>query len=111
MGRRRPCLRSATPAFTLIELLVVLAIAAMWADDNWWLKSAAAGYAQGEPGFNRLLQDDYGCRRHTGAANYVFADGHAQRYNANDLRCDEVECWWSPQLNVHRPAVHTAASR
>ena len=30
------------------------------------------------PGFNRILQDDYGCRRHAGKANYVFADGHAQ---------------------------------
>jgi hypothetical protein len=47
--------------------------AALWADDNWWIKSAASGYAQGNPGFNRLLQDDYGCRRHSGEANQVFA--------------------------------------
>jgi len=76
--------------------------AALWADDNWWIKSAAPGYAQGAPGFNRILQDDYGCRRHTGKANYVFADGHAQACNANDLRCDQAECWWSLQLNTHR---------
>ncbi len=38
--------------------------AALWKDDNWWIKSAtAAGYAQGAPGLNRLLQNDYGCRR------------------------------------------------
>ena len=84
--------------------------AALWADDNWWIKSAASGYAQGAPGFNRILQDDYGCRRHAGKANYVFADGHAQAYNANDLRCDQAECWWSLQLNAHRGATSVAAS-
>ena len=69
--------------------------ATTWADDNWWIKSAASGYDQGKPGFNRLLQDDYGCRRHNGKANYSFADGHVGSYNANDIRCDEEECWWS----------------
>jgi prepilin-type processing-associated H-X9-DG protein len=76
--------------------------AALWADDNWWIKSAAPGYAQGNPGFNRILQDDYGCRRHGGKANYAFADGHVRLYNANDLRCDQDECWWSLQIAAHR---------
>ena len=31
---------------------------------------------------NRLPQDDYGCRRHGGRANYVFADDHAGTDNA-----------------------------
>ena len=80
--------------------------AALWADDNWWIKSGAPGYTQGEPGFNRILQDDYGCRRHGGKANYAFADGHVQLYNANGLRCDPEECWWSLQLNAHRGAAN-----
>jgi prepilin-type N-terminal cleavage/methylation domain-containing protein/prepilin-type processing-associated H-X9-DG protein len=85
--------------------------AALWADDNWWIKSAASGYAQGDPGFNRLLQDDYGCRRHAGKANYAFADGHVLPYNANDLRCDTEECWWSLRLDIHRGAAPAAANR
>lgn len=72
----------------------------MWSDDNWWIKDVVDG-AEDDKGFNRLLQDDYGCRRHSGKANYVFADGHAGLYNANDIRCDEGECWWSLQLNAH----------
>jgi prepilin-type N-terminal cleavage/methylation domain-containing protein/prepilin-type processing-associated H-X9-DG protein len=77
--------------------------AALWADDNWWIKSAASGYAQGAPGFNRILQNDYGCRRHGGKANYAFAEGHVQKLSANDVRCDEGECWWSLRLDIHRP--------
>jgi prepilin-type processing-associated H-X9-DG protein/prepilin-type N-terminal cleavage/methylation domain-containing protein len=85
--------------------------AALWADDNWWIKSAAPGYAQGDPGFNRLLQDDYGCRRHTGKANYVFADGHVGLFDANRLRCDPQECWWSLRLDVHQdPSVSAVAA-
>jgi prepilin-type N-terminal cleavage/methylation domain-containing protein len=43
---------------------------ATWGSDNgWWIKSQAPGYGQGEPGFNRLLQNDYGCRRHNEKAN------------------------------------------
>ena len=75
---------------------------ALWADDNCWIKSTAtANNQQYSPGFNRLLQDDYGCRRHNGRANYVFADGHAAAYNANDIRCDAEECWWSLNLHMH----------
>lgn len=81
---------------------------ALWSDDNWWIKDIVDG-AEDEPGFNRLLQDDYGCRRHEGKANYVFADGHRGLYNANDIRCDETECWWSLQLNAHSRKVAALA--
>jgi prepilin-type N-terminal cleavage/methylation domain-containing protein/prepilin-type processing-associated H-X9-DG protein len=76
--------------------------ASLWADDNWWIKSAAGGYAQGDSGFNRLQQDDYGCRRHTGKANYVFADGHVEVLDANGIRCTLDECWWSVKIDAHR---------
>lgn len=75
--------------------------ATLWADDNWWIKSTASGFAQGEPGFNRILQNDYGCRRHDGSANYAFADGHVQKLNANDIPCDTGRCWWSMRPNAH----------
>jgi prepilin-type processing-associated H-X9-DG protein/prepilin-type N-terminal cleavage/methylation domain-containing protein len=73
---------------------------ALWSDDNWWIKDIVAG-AEDNAGFNRLLQDDYGCRRHNGKANYVFADGHAATHDANDLRCDARECWWSLRPDAH----------
>jgi prepilin-type N-terminal cleavage/methylation domain-containing protein/prepilin-type processing-associated H-X9-DG protein len=80
--------------------------AALWADDNCWIKSTAtANNQQYDPGFNRLLQDDYGCRRHNERANYAFADGHVKTYNANDLRCDLDECWWSLRIDMHRTAA------
>lgn len=75
----------------------------LWPEDSFWIKStAAANFQQDDPGFNRLLQDDYGCRRHNQKANYAFADGHVALYSANDLRCDTEECWWSLRLNVHQ---------
>ncbi len=77
---------------------------AFWSDDNWWIKDVVPG-AEDNAGFNRILQDDYGCRRHNGRANYAFADGHTALYNANDLRCDEQECWWSLQLDAHARRV------
>ena len=80
---------------------------ALWSDDNWWIKDVVSG-DEDDAGFNRILQDDYGCRRHNGKANYVFADGHAGLYNANDLRCDEGECWWSLRLDAHAPRVAAA---
>lgn len=76
-------------------------------DDNWWIKDVVDG-AEDDAGFNRLLQDDYGCRRHNGRANYVFADGHLSLYNANDIRCDEGECWWSLQVNAHSRRMASA---
>ena len=83
---------------------------ALWSDDNWWIKDIASG-SEDNAGFNRISQDDYGCRRHNGKANYAFADGHTGAYNANDLRCDAGECWWSLQLNAHAqgaaPAIRT----
>jgi prepilin-type N-terminal cleavage/methylation domain-containing protein/prepilin-type processing-associated H-X9-DG protein len=83
---------------------------AQWSDDNWWIKDVIPG-AEDESGFNRILQDDYGCRRHNGKANYAFADGHLGLYNANDIRCDEQECWWSLRLDAHaRPEASGSGS-
>jgi len=80
---------------------------ALWSDDNWWIKDVVPGL-EDEAGFNRLLQEDYGCRRHSGKANYVFADGHLGLYNGNDIRCDEGECWWSLRLDAHARGVGAA---
>ena len=81
---------------------------ALWSDDNWWIKDVIPG-AEDDAGFNRLLQDDYGCRRHGGKANYVFADGHTGQFNANAIRCDEGECWWSLRLDAHRRVMASAS--
>lgn len=75
---------------------------AMWSDDNWWIKDIVDG-AEDNAGFNRLQQDDYGCRRHFSKANYAFADGHFENINANDIRCDSGECWWSLNIAAHAP--------
>ncbi len=73
-----------------------------WGNDNgWWIKSQAPGYGQGNPGFNRRLQNDYGCQRHREKANYALADGHVARLDPNDIRCEENECWWSTRPDVH----------
>jgi len=77
---------------------------ATWADDSWWIKSTdtSGGGSEDDAGYNRLQQDQYGCRRHDGKANYAFADGHVQLLDANEIRCDEGECWWSINLFYHR---------
>ena len=74
----------------------------MWSDDNWWIKDIINGSEDGS-GFNRVQQSDYGCRRHSNRANYAFADGHIETLNANDIRCDVGECWWSLNIGAHRP--------
>jgi prepilin-type N-terminal cleavage/methylation domain-containing protein/prepilin-type processing-associated H-X9-DG protein len=81
---------------------------ATWADDSWWIKNTdtSGGGSEDEPGFNRLLQDQYGCQRHDGSANYAFADAHVDRLNPNRIRCDTVECWWSVQINFHATQPH-----
>ena len=75
-----------------------------WADDSWWIKNTdTSGHGSEDlAGFNRLLQDQYGCQRHEGKADYGFADGHVQLLNANEIPCDRVECWWSINLNYHQ---------
>jgi len=74
-----------------------------WGTDNgWWIRSAASDYSQGEPGFNRLLQNDYGCRRHSRKANYAFADGHTDLLDANRIPCNTDQCWWSIRPDAHR---------
>lgn len=77
---------------------------ARWSDDNWWIKDIVNG-AEDDPGFNRIQQGDYGCRRHTNRANYTFADGHVETLNANDIRCDTGECWWSLNIHAHHTKV------
>ncbi len=85
-----------------------------WADDSWWIKSTdtSGNGSEDQPGFNRLAQDQYGCQRHSGDANYAFADGHAERLNANDIPCDTGECWWSVKINFHsQQTMPSVASR
>jgi prepilin-type processing-associated H-X9-DG protein/prepilin-type N-terminal cleavage/methylation domain-containing protein len=78
---------------------------ATWADDSWWIKSTdtSGNGSEDQAGFNRLQQDQFGCQRHDGKANYAFADGHVQLLNANEIRCDLGECWWSINLWYHQP--------
>jgi len=80
---------------------------ALWSDDSWWIKDIVEG-AEDDPGFNRLQEDDYGCRRHNGRANYVFADGHAGGYKHSEIRGDQGECWWSVRLDAHAERMATA---
>ena len=80
-----------------------------WGNDNgWWIRSPASDYSQGDPGFNRLLLNNYGCRRHSEKANYAFADGHVERLNANAIHCMTDDCWWSILPNVHRYGTTTS---
>jgi prepilin-type N-terminal cleavage/methylation domain-containing protein/prepilin-type processing-associated H-X9-DG protein len=74
-----------------------------WADDSWWIKTTdtSGGGSEDLPGFNRVLEEQYGCQRHNGDANYAFADSHVERLNANSIRCDAGECWWSVNINYH----------
>jgi prepilin-type N-terminal cleavage/methylation domain-containing protein/prepilin-type processing-associated H-X9-DG protein len=76
---------------------------ATWADDSWWIKNTdtSGGGSEDAPGFNRLEQDQYGCTRHDGNANYAFSDGHVELLNANNIRCDTEECWWSVNIAFH----------
>jgi prepilin-type processing-associated H-X9-DG protein len=62
------------------------------------------------PGYNRLEQDQYGCQRHTGSANYAFADGHVERLGPNDIPCNTGECWWSVKINFHSQQAQQAVS-
>jgi prepilin-type N-terminal cleavage/methylation domain-containing protein/prepilin-type processing-associated H-X9-DG protein len=77
---------------------------ATWADDSWWIKSTdtSGNGSEDQPGYNRLQQDQYGCQRHFGRANYAFADGHVEALNANDIPCNTQQCWWSVDILYHR---------
>ncbi len=77
---------------------------ATWADDSWWIKSTdtSGGGSEDLPGFNRLQQDQYGCQRHSGRANYAFADGHVEALSPNDIPCNTKECWWSINIAFHQ---------
>lgn len=72
----------------------------LWEDDSFWIKKTST--LTTDPGFNRIVQDDAGARRHFGKANYAWADGHVFIHDANDLRCDIQECGWSMRLDNHR---------
>jgi prepilin-type N-terminal cleavage/methylation domain-containing protein/prepilin-type processing-associated H-X9-DG protein len=80
-----------------------------WADDSWWIKNSDTTEAgsEDEPGFNRLDEEQYGCQRHEGKANYAFADGHVDLLNPNEIRCDVGECWWSVNLLYHQTQTPT----
>jgi prepilin-type N-terminal cleavage/methylation domain-containing protein/prepilin-type processing-associated H-X9-DG protein len=82
-----------------------------WADDSWWIKNTdtSGNGSEDAAGFNRLLETQYGCQRHDTKANYAFADGHVQLLNANDIRCDTGECWWSVNILYHQ-TQQTASS-
>jgi prepilin-type processing-associated H-X9-DG protein/prepilin-type N-terminal cleavage/methylation domain-containing protein len=75
-----------------------------WADDSWWIKSVdtTGKGLEDAAGFNRIQQQQYGCQRHDGKANYGFADGHVELAAANDIRCDQAECWWSINIKYHQ---------
>lgn len=72
----------------------------LWEDDSFWIKKVTI--LTTDAGFNRIVQDDAGARRHFGKANYAWADGHVFINDANDLRCDADACWWSLRLDNHR---------
>lgn len=71
----------------------------IWPEDCWWIERVIG--EQSDPGFNRMQQNDYGVRRHTGKSNNVYADGHFELLDANDIRCDRDECWWSVEFDAH----------
>ena len=81
---------------------------AMWGEDNWWIKCVAPGL-ENNAGFNRLLQDDFGCAPHSRKANYCFADGHAALLNANKIPCNLSACWWSLRRDFHSATGASAA--
>jgi prepilin-type N-terminal cleavage/methylation domain-containing protein/prepilin-type processing-associated H-X9-DG protein len=75
-----------------------------WADDSWWIKNSdtSGNGSEDQAGFNRLQEDQYGCQRHDGKANYAFADGHVQLLNANQIPCNAQQCWWSINILYHQ---------
>lgn len=71
-------------------------------DLGWWIRPQATDGSQCTAGFNRLIDNHYGCQRHGKKANYAFADGHVVNLNANDIPCNQSECWWSVRPDYHR---------
>ena len=39
---------------------------------------------------------------HPGGNLVLFADGHVQLLNANEIPCNTEECWWSINLHYHQ---------
>jgi len=78
-------------------------VVAKYGDDlGWWIRPRATDGSQCMAGFNRLVDENYGCQRHGRKANYAFADGHVKKLSANDIPCDANECWWSFRPDYHR---------
>ena len=76
---------------------------AKYGDDlGWWIRSQATDGSQCNPGFNRLVDNNYGSQRHSKKANYAFADGHVTKLDANSIPCTPDECWWSYKPDYHR---------
>lgn len=49
-------------------------------------------------GFNRLNHGQAeGAQRHSGMANYTFADGHVASMRPSNIPCTSSECWWCVQ--------------
>lgn len=74
-------------------------------DLGWWIRPQATDGSQCNPGFNRFLDNNYGCQRHNKRANYGFADGHVSKLDANNIPCNVNECWWSYRPEYHRIAL------
>ncbi|MFA6043904.1 MAG: prepilin-type N-terminal cleavage/methylation domain-containing protein [Phycisphaerales bacterium] len=71
----------------------------LYPGDNWWIYKLIGD--QASYGFSRAEQNDYGARRHFRKANYAFADGSVMLLDANDIRCDRDQCWWSVEFDAH----------
>ena len=96
--------------FTWIELLVVIAMIAILAAMLLPVLASSKEMARAAncTSPTHELGTSHCCyamesSRHNAGANLTFADGHTALYNANNLRCDTGECWWSLQLNAHAP--------
>lgn len=78
-----------------------------WGEDRFWIFFWDPPLRPERGGYDRNLQGDPGAIRHSGKANYSFADGSVRLYNASDIPCtpgniDEAgECWWSVEAYPH----------